>query len=55
MINNKQYLSKTDDMGRAYLNISLSPNVYLIRAVFNGNEIFKECRIHPCGQCDISE
>ena len=45
MINNKQYLSKTDDMGRAYLNIGLSPNVYLIRAVFGGNEIFKESKV----------
>ena len=40
MINDKQYLSKTDDMGRAYLNASLSPDAYLIRAAFDGDEIY---------------
>lgn len=36
-IGNKQYISKTDGHGKAYLNVSLSPDVYSIVAVFSGD------------------
>ena len=45
MINNKQYLSKTDERGRAYLNASLSPDAYLIGATFDGDKMYRQSKV----------
>ena len=41
IIGNKTITSITDDKGRAYLNLDLDPNYYMIKAVFSGDDNYK--------------
>ena len=41
IIGNKTITSITDDKGRAYLNLDLDPNYYMIKAVFSGDNNYK--------------
>ncbi len=42
IIGKDEYDAMTDDVGRAYLNLDLSPDVYIIKAVFEGDEDYKQ-------------
>ncbi|MFM5882486.1 Ig-like domain repeat protein [Methanobrevibacter gottschalkii] len=41
IIGNKTITSITDEKGRAYLELNLNPNYYIIKAIFNGDKDYK--------------
>ena len=45
IINNKEYSSRTDESGRAYLNRTLSPNIYVVKAFYDGDMAYRQSQI----------
>ena len=45
IIQNREYSSRTDENGRAYLNRTLSPDIYVIKAVYDGDWAYRQSQI----------